>query len=242
MKTKSLECFFRSICLLASALLLGAAATPAQTASPDVGLVTSLAGAATYWNQEEQKKPAPVRALMKVRRGDRLKLAGAAALTLLYFASGRQETWKGPVTLMVGDLESVAAKDQKPLPQPEVRILPTKVTKRIEGAPLPLPRSSTTYSGVIHTMAPRGAPSERVKTAAPLSEEARAKIKEAERIYQDLKTRAAADDVTPELYFLGVLADYRQYPEMDKILAAMLQKQPGDATLEELKAWLRSQP
>jgi hypothetical protein len=242
MKTKMVACFFRSICLLASGLLLGAVATPAQTASPDVGLVTNLAGAVTYWNQEEQKKPAPAQALMKVRRGDRLKLAGAAALTLLYFASGRQETWKGPVTLMVGDLESVAAKGQKPLPQPEVRILPTKVTKRIEGAPRPLPRSRTRYSGVIQTMAPRGAPADRVKAAAPLSEDARAKIKEAERIYQDLKKRAAADDLTPELYFLGVLADYQQYPEMDKILEAMLQKQPGDATLEELRVWVRSRP
>ena len=45
---------------------------------------------------------------MKVRRGDHLKLPGAASLTLLYFASGRQETWRGPVTLRAGDTESTA--------------------------------------------------------------------------------------------------------------------------------------
>jgi hypothetical protein len=58
-----------------------------------VGLITGLSGAATYQNKAENHKPAKVQAFMKVRQGDYLKLPESASLTLLYFASGRQETW-----------------------------------------------------------------------------------------------------------------------------------------------------
>jgi len=214
------------------------ATVAAQTSLPDVGLITKLTGEAIYWNQGENRKPARVQAFMKVRQGDHLKLPAAASLTLLYFASGRQETWKGPATLMAGDKESAAVGDQKTRPQPEVKILPAKATKQMAGAPLLCP-TSLSKSGVIQTMGPKreSAP----KTAAPLSSEAQRKIKEAEKVYRDLKKATAADDVTPELYFLGVLAEYKQYPEMAKMVDTMLQKRPGDAALKDLKARVQSQ-
>ncbi len=242
MTTRSLLVFFCriSLCLGLAGALPGTAAAPAQTASPDVGLVTQLCGAATYWNQDEQKEPAPVRAFMKVRRGDNLKVDAAAALQLLYFASGRQETWKGPVTLMVGDLESTAAGDQKPLPKPEVQLLPTKVTRRLAGASLPLPRSSLFFSGVTQTRGVKTPEPGTTAPARPLSAADRGKIKEAEKIYQDLRAKAAADDLTPELFFLAVLAEYQQYPRMEKLIDAMREKRPGDAVLNDLKAWVRS--
>jgi hypothetical protein len=211
----------------------------APTSLPDVGLITKLTGEATYWNKDENKKPTRVQAFMKVRRGDHLKLPAAASLTLLYFASGRQETWKGPATLMAGDTESAAVGDQKTPPQPEVKILPAKATKQMAGAPLPVSPSSISKSGVIQTMGPKCEPA--AKTAAPLSENAQRKIKEAEKVYQDLKKSAAADDITPELYFFSVLAEHKQFPEMAKMVDTMLQKRPGDAALKDLKAWVRSQ-
>jgi hypothetical protein len=211
----------------------------APTSLPDVGLITKLTGEATYWNKDENKKPTRVQAFMKVRRGDHLKLPAAASLTLLYFASGRQETWKGPATLMAGDTESAAVGDQKTPPQPEVKILPAKATKQMAGAPLPVSPSSISKSGVIQTMGPKCEPA--AKTAPPLSETAQRKIKEAEKVYQDLKKSAAADDITPELYFFSVLAEHKQFPEMAKMVDTMLQKRPGDAALKDLKAWVRSQ-
>ncbi len=149
---------------------------------------------------------------MKVRQGDHLKLPVAASLTLLYFASGRQETWKGPATLMAGDRESQVLGGKPPAPQPEVKIFPAKATEQIAGAPLHLSPASMSKSGVIQTMGPRCEPA--AKSAAPLSSEAQRKIKAAEKVYRDLKNNAAADDVTPELYFYSVLAEYQQFPEM----------------------------
>jgi hypothetical protein len=226
------------LCLAVNIAFL-TAMVAAQTSLPDVGLITKLTGEATYWNKDENKKPTKVQAFMKVRRGDHLKLPAAASLTLLYFASGRQETWKGPATLMAGDTESAAVGDQKTPPQPEVKILPAKATKQMAGAPLPLSPSSISKSGVIQTMGPKCEPA--AKTAAPLSANAQRKIKEAEKVYQDLKKSAAADDITPELYFFSVLAEHKQFPEMAKMVDTMLQKRPGDAALKDLKAWVCSQ-
>jgi len=216
-----------------------AATVTAQTSFSDVGLITKLSGEATYWNKGENKEPAKVQAFMKVRRGDHLKLPGAASLTLLYFASGRQETWKGPATLMAGDTESAAVGDQKTPPQPEVKILPAKATRQMMGLPLPLSSSSIGKSGVIQTMGSKCETA--AKTAVPLSENTPRELREAEKVYRDLKKSAAADDITPELYFFSVLAEHKQFPEMAKMVDAMLQKRPGDAALKDLKAWVRSQ-
>jgi hypothetical protein len=237
MKAKRRMKYTAFFCLAVFTAFL-AVTVAAQTFLPDVGLITKLTGEASYWNKGDNQAPARVRAFMKVRQGDHLKLPAAASLTLLYFASGRQETWKGPATLMAGDQESKVLGSKQPAPRPEVKIFPAKASKQMVGAPFLCP-TSLSKSGVIQTMGPRG---EMVpKTAPPLSGEAERTIKEAEKVYQGLEKTAAADDVTPELYFYSVLAEYKQYPEMAKVVDTMLQKRPGDAALRDLKAWVRSQ-
>jgi len=128
---------------------------------------------------------------------------------------------------------------KQPAPQPEVKILPTKASKQMRGTPLPLAPAAMGKSGVIQTMGPKCEPA--AKAAAPLSSAAQSKIKEAEKVYLDLKKGAAADDVTPELYFFSVLAEYQQFPEMTKMVDLMLAKRPGDAALKDLKACVRDQ-
>jgi hypothetical protein len=240
MKYFSGQRFFWIRGAMALAWLFTAAGATAQTAAADVGLVTKVSGQATYWNQDECQQPSSVQAFMKVRRGDRLELAPAASLTLLYFGSGRQETWKGPATLVAGDTESTALGDRQPLPQPEVRILPVKASKRI--AAVPLSPSSPGKSGAIQTMSARSVPTPTIKApAAPVSGDVQMKIKEARQVYQDLKKSASTDDITPELYFVSVLAEYKQFGDMDIVVDAMLRKRPGDPALKELKAWGRAQ-
>lgn len=248
------------------ALLLFAAAALAQTSSPDVGLVTKLTGEATYWN-DEGKKPVRVQAFMKVRQGDHFQMAGKGSLQLLYFASGRQETWKGPAQLQAGDAASAALGGKQQAP-PEVKMMPASATKKMAAAPFLLSRggaslsgatqvkglahdrpgatpmmemSPPSRSGAIQTMAPTCPTPDKAATTVPLSEKARGEIKEAERVYRDLKKKANADDPTPELYLLGVLAEYRQYAAMDKIIDKNLRKKPGDAAFRNLKVWVRAQ-
>ena len=228
------------LCLTMLTVFLAAAAA-AQTSLPDVGLITKLSGAIRFSNEAEKKEPAKVQAFMKVRRGDRLKLPEAGSLTLLYFASGRQESWKGPGTIIAGDTESAAAAGQQPPSPPEVKLLPLKATRQMAGAPPVLSPADFGKSGVIQTMAPTCPAPEKAAVPVPRTYEAQRKIKEAEKLYQELKKGAAADDVTPELYLFGVLAEYKQFPEMVKMIDAMLEKRPGDAALKNLKASVQAQ-
>lgn len=247
-KAQALKVF--GICLLMGGLLLGA--VEVLTSPVDVGLVTKLSGEATYFNQTDQKQPARVQAFMKIRQGDHFKLPPESLVQLVYFDNGRQETWRGPVTFIAGLGESRGEGEKGPPSQPEVQVLPTKVSKRMLAPGMPLPRSSMRYSGVIPLMAAKpkavGEPGEVVARASeeaprpPLSQEERKEIKEAEKIYQSLRKKTPEDDFTPELYFLGVLADYGQYQQMIKVIDTMLTKKPGDPVLKDLKNWARSQP
>jgi hypothetical protein len=223
---------------LAVCLVLLAAAMPAQSSSPGVALVTGLSGEATYWNAGDKTKPKPLRAFMKIHRGDRIKLPAGALLQILYLTPGRQEAWKGPVTLTAGEAESQVAPGLKATP-PEVKLLPTRVTRKIGGAELPLPSSSLRQSGVIRTMG--GQPDDSPKTPGPGAKAAREAVREAQQTYAKLRRQTPAGDLTPELYYLSVLAENGKYPEMEKFIDKLQEKEPGNATLKELRAWARTQ-
>jgi hypothetical protein len=179
---------------------------------------------------------------MKVRRGDHFKLPIGATIQVLYFGNGRQETWKGPVTFRCGDTESISTtKTTTGEVKPQVKFLSSRVSQRLMTAPLPLPHSSVRYSGTIQTMGPKCVPEPVLKIPEPPSAETKKKIAEAQETYRNLTKQATPDDVTPELYYLGVLAEHCQYREMEAVVDAMLAKRPGDPALKDLKAWARSQ-
>ncbi len=219
-------------------LVLLAAVAPAQSSSPDVALVTGLSGEATYWSSGEQTKPNPLRVFMKIHRGDGIKLPAGAQLQSLYLTPGRQETWKGPVTLTAGEAESQVAPGLKAAP-PEVKLLPTRVTRKIGGVEMPLPPSSLRQSGVIPTMGAQ--PDNTPKTPAPGREKAPEDVQEALQTYAKLRQQTPAGDLTPELYYLSVLAENRKYPEMEKFIDALQEKNPGNAALKDLRVWARTQ-
>ncbi|MDD2901282.1 MAG: hypothetical protein PHU44_02470 [Syntrophales bacterium] len=268
--------FKKSLGLVLLTFFLSPAAAFSQTSPPDVGLVTRLEGKATYRNNQE-KQTAPVKAFMKVRQGDNIKLAQDSSLTLLYFTGGRQETWKGPAAFLAGASASKATGNKKAA-TPEIKMMPSSAIKKIAAAPFLLARAGAGPAGA--TQMPRVAPgraggaamksmeppgrsgatpmmeqaspgrSGAIQTMAPVCklpppgpspEEAQKIIKEGQAVYQDLKKQAGPDDFTPELYFLGVLAECRRYSEMNKMLDEMLQKKPGDAALQKMKSWVRTQ-
>jgi hypothetical protein len=240
------------VCGLAMAMILAILPpAPAGAAAPDVGLVTNLSGEAVYWNNQENQIPAPAQAFLKIRQGDNFELKEGGSLQLLYFSGGRQETWKGPASVQVGDAESRAA-DGKTQSAPEIKILSSKVANRMKGAPLVVSRSDvrtgggstvmreqTHGVGVIRSMAPTKedtAPPRPKPLKVPTQEE----LNQAEKVYQDLRKQAKADDLTPEIYLLSVYAEYGLHKKMIEVIDAMLAKKPGDLKLLELKAQARS--
>jgi len=235
-----LSCWAIAVFLLVSAQVSWAAA-------PDVGLVTGLSGEVTYWHPEEKQPPTQAQAFLKIREGDHFKLPPGTEVQLTYFASGRQETWKGPVILQVGDQKSRAA-GKEPRPSPiELKVLFAKVAKRMKGTPTVVDRSEVQVSkeqvrstGTIQTMAPKQAPAP-PPMPRPLSDQDKKEVAEAEKVYNDLKKHAKADDLTPDIYLVSVYADYRQYDKMVQFIDVMLAQRPDDPHLKKLKAWARSQ-
>ena len=210
---------------LAAAVLLGVA-LGASAQSSDVGLLNHLSGDVSYASQAGAQSKA--QAFMKVREGDRFTLASGAQLRLVYFNGSRQETWKGPAGFKAGTQRSEPVNGQAA----EASQLPSGVAQKIAQVPNLIQIAKLGRSGGI---AVRGG------TRPPrLSAEQQAEVKQAKSIYAQMRQTAAAEDITPELYFYAVLQDNLLYEEMRSVTDEMLKRQPGNPEAQELAAYVKS--
>jgi hypothetical protein len=210
-------------------------AAPATTA--DVGLITALTNNITYWNKAESGQPAPAQTFMKVRLGDNFKLPDHATLKVLYFNTGRQETWTGPCLVTAGDGASKA----EGCSQPEVYMVSAKLANQIKTAPLPLPRSNLQFSGAIRTMGEGQVPEAKAVPQPTSGRKAEQEITQARKVYRQWRQKTSPEDFTPELYLLGVLAEHGRYQEMDRMITEMRGQNPRDPALLRLQTWVRAQ-
>ena len=209
----------------------------AQIPPPDVGLLIQLSGDTNYWNEGYQKTPEKAQAFMQVRRGDHFKLATGAMVQLVYFQNGRKETWKGPAAFVVGDAQSRAEGEKGLQAQPEVMFLTVGASQGMSRFPALLRRTGLSRSGGMQIRGVGGGPPK----ASALGEEERTKIATAKETYQNSRKQTRPDDVTPELTLLGILADYDQFEEMEKVIQDALKIQPANEVLKELAEWVRTQ-
>jgi|YNPNPStandDraft_1061719.scaffolds.fasta_scaffold00074_22 hypothetical protein len=208
----------------------------AQPIPPDVGLVTQLSGEVTYSNEAYQKSPEKAVALMKIRKGDRFRLPEGAKLQLVYFSSNRQESWKGPAELVVGERESQAQGEKGEQTQPEVTTLPPGASQGVQRIPALLRRAGLSRTGGLQV---RGIASPQAR--GELTSHEKAEIQMARQRYQEFRKEAKPDDLTPELYLLGILADYEQFDEMEKVLKDARARGPENEVLTELERWVSTQ-
>jgi hypothetical protein len=221
---------------LMTVLLVG---HPVSASSPDVGLVTGVTGNVLYWDTQNQTQPLPVQAFMKVRFGDRFKVPPQAKLQIIYAATGRQESWHGPVVLKAGRQMSQIIEGTPNQEPREIKTVPREMPEKILEGPLPLPRSRLRYSGVFQTMGPKQKSGGGAAAGKALDEQAKRTIQAAQAAYRHSRQQASPEDMMPELYLLSVLAKYGQYAQMDDILNRMLRKRPGDPALLDCKRWLQ---
>jgi hypothetical protein len=158
-------------------------------------------------------------------------------LQLVYFQSGRKETWKGPAVLIVDETQSRAEGEKGSRVQPEVMILPSGASQGMQRIPVLLRRAGLSRSGTTQVRGVVGAP----QKAITLSEEEKSEIKRAKEIYQSLRKQTKAEDITPELTLLVVLADYEQYEEMEKVIKDAMKTQPDNPVLKQLDEWVKTQ-
>lgn len=213
---------FRSLLAMTlMSLALGAAAQ-----SSDVGLVNFLAGEVSYAGQGGTESKA--QSFMKVRQGDRFTLSAGAQIRVVYFNGSRQETWKGPASFKAGNQQSEALSGKAA----EAAQLPSGVAQKIAQVPNLVQIAKLGRSGGI---AVRGG-----GKPGRLSPEQLAEVSQAKTNYAQMRQKALAEDITPELYYYSVLQDHLLYDEMKMVTDEMLKRQPGNSEAQELAAYVKS--
>lgn len=189
--------------IVAGLLILGFG----QAQAVEVALVMSVQGKIS---RLEGVTKLPLEAFVKLKSGDRLQLDNANRLQLVYFKTGRQETWSGTGDLVMAANESQA----EGLPAPRIKTLPLVLVKQLARTPA---LDSQGRGGVTRL---RSIP----------SEDAIAKL---DTTYRELKSKAEGDDLAPEMYLLSGLYEMRQLDRVEALLGELKQDRPKnlEATL-----------
>lgn len=193
-------------------------------AAGDVGLINQLTGSAAYTSGKESAKAAP---FMKVREGDRFSLPAGAQMRIVYFQSGRQETFNGPASFTAGAQQSAVQSGS----QPHVSMLPAGVPQKIAQTPELIQIAKLGRSGGV---AVRG-----VAREPRLNPNQQAEVRQAKDTYQKLRAQSAQDDITPELYLYSVLQDHLLYEDMKPVVDDMARRQPGNADVAAMVEYVR---
>jgi hypothetical protein len=192
----------------------------------DVGLVNQLSGDVSY--QAGSAAPSKATAFMKVREGDKLSVPEGAVVRIVYFEGGRQETWKGPATFRAGARQGEASNGKADVSQ-----VPGGVSTKLAQTSEVLQIAKLGRAGGVTV---RGVKKE-LTTLPPAQQ---AEIAQAKKTFESWKASAAADDITPEIYYYTVLQDYMLYEEMRVVVKMMQDKQPQSPVVGELAAWVAS--
>lgn len=171
-----------------------------QVWAAEVALVMAVQGRVL---REATPAPLAVETFVKLNEGDRLSLAQGSKLQLVYFESGRQETWSGPGSLELALRESKSSG----MAAPAVQQQPLSLTKQLARTPA---LDSQGRGGV-------------TRLRAMQTSDAVARL---ETSYQELRSKAAADDLGPEMYLLAGLLDMRQLDRIEKALDRLQQDGP----------------
>lgn len=172
-------------------------------AATEVALVTSVVGAVNRTVSVGTR--APVEAFTKLKQGDQLVLEKNAAIKVVYFESGRQESWQGDGQLEVLGAESRATG----LPNADVKILPPVMVKQIARTP------------ALDSQGRAGA----VRLRSIASPEALAKL---DSTYNRMRLESARNDLNPELFLLSGLFELRELERVEQVLRDLKQARPGD--------------
>lgn len=164
-------------------------------------LVTALDGNVSRVQGAEKK---PLAAFERLEAGELLALDGAK-LTLVFFATGQQESWQGTGRLELGPGEG------KPfgLAAPEVKKLPAFLVKQIARTP---------------TLVAQGRAGVTRLRAIP-TPEAIAKVDEN---YRRMRMEAVAGDLNPEMYRLSALFEMKAYDAVEAAVRDLEQSRSRD--------------
>lgn len=200
---------FQNILWLALTVLL--AVSGLARAAGEAVLVTSVQGAITVEGIGSAKTA--LEPFVRLKEGDKLTLTAGSQANLLFVSGGRMETWRGAGMVQVGETESKATSGK---PELQTRQIPAEVARQMNRTP------STTQEGRVGMLRMRAIP----KLDA---------VNRLERDYADLRGKAAAGDITPEIFLLAGLYDLRQYARLEEELKRVSEAYPQDPSVAALR-------
>jgi len=221
--------------ILIIGFLLTPIPAPGFESLPDAGIILKISGNAVYSNKTDAQDPLPVQAFMKIRAGDSICLDKNSQITLYLSQSETRETWHGPAVLYISETGIKA--ETTPV---HVEKLPVSVARQIDRSDLPVPRFRTTRTGGAQI---RGMSDSTLKAASSLpmtlNEKDKADIRDAKKVYDNMKKQSQQDDYMPKLYLLSVLSKYEQYKEVESIVDELLKKDEKNSVFNHWKYWVQ---
>ena len=179
-----------------------AVASVALAQSGEVAMVTLLQGSVSRSSPMGKQ---PVESFTKLRHGDLLVLDRESRLQIVYFESGRQETWLGRGRLEITKSESTAFG----LPPAEVKILPAVVVGQIAKTPA---LDSQSRGGMM-----------RLRSVASATD-----VERIEENYKRLRLEASPNDFNPDLYLLSSMFEIRELDRVEQALADLQKRHRGN--------------
>lgn len=180
--------------------------------SAEVALVTSLNGTAVF--SGGTANGTTLRAFVKLRDGDQLMLKENTRMQIVFFGSGRHETWQGAGLLNVGIVDSTPVSGSL---KAEVKTLPAILVKQLSKTPAAEDVGRTAMVRL------RSFPTDGAIDAI-------------EKTYADFRQQARAGDRSPELYLLASYFELREYGKVTDKLNALEAQSPKDPEIAKLKA------
>lgn len=171
-------------------------------ASAQVAMLTQVAGEVRVSGKDGARVAVP---FLKVNEGDTLTLAGNARIQMVYLTNGRQEIWKGDGPIEVGSQDGRSRSLKA-----ETSQVPALILRQLAKTPAAGQHGKT---GMV--------------TLRSLDD--LAALDRLEKDYADFRSKATADDTTPEVFLLSGLVDFQDYDRARKVL-------------DELKVKQRTQP
>ena len=192
--------------LLSAALLAACSQANSAADSSNHSLVTRAEGNIQLSSGKDAAKT--LLPFSKLKPGDKLQLAAKSNLQLVYLNNGRQESWRGPGQLDIGQNQSSSPQSNY---APEVKQLPPAVLSALSKTP-GLMADIRNRAGMVF-----------VRSGGVVDQ-----IREMDDTYAQLRASSSADDITPELYLLNREYELKLYQDMRRVLDEMVLRQPNN--------------
>ena len=211
--------------LLVCAVFVSVVAAAEVANAREAGLLTNVTGNVFYGKDKEKAEP-----FMKAKIDDVFYLEDGATMHIVYFKNGRKEKWTGAVEVTITEEIGNASTEN----EPAVTTEPGTSTDGLRAIPEFLANLNTEIMGGKISRSHKKA----YNSFNDLTDDEKKSVGDTKQVYIDMLKTAAPDDITPELFSIGMLSQHKLYLETLGLVNVALKKQPEHIGLKLVKSSL----